>query len=215
VKPSVHRNPFTGRIHYDSLIMEYIKKYQETLDVQMWHNVFSKLGLLILRMIWQERRKYRKELRGVKNQELYHISYICLGEAMRKFDTVNFPLYTFPRFLQRHIQKEVRKLVADRKKYLNCGLTAAAFRTGKTGAEKAEDIREGLINRIEVKDAMAYIVKRYKIPEIQLKAFYLWCEGKTYQKIAEQSGRSKARVHVWVKRIIGRLKNRIKEADEG
>jgi len=211
---SVYRNPLTGRIHYDSLLMEYIKNYQETLDVQMWHNVFSKLGHLIARMIWQERRKYRKELREVKNQELYHISYICLGEAMRKFDTVNFPIYTFPRFLQRHIQKEVTKLVADKRRYLDCGLTAAAFNTGRTGAEKSEDIRESLINRMDVRDAMAYIVAQYKIPEIQLKAFYLWCEGKTYQEIAEKSGRSKARVHVWVRRIVERLQRRLGETDE-
>ena len=52
---------------FPSNLEYFMKEYQRTQEPQYFHKVLARVDLLIAKMIWQERRKY-KELQMVSNQ---------------------------------------------------------------------------------------------------------------------------------------------------
>lgn len=202
------RNPVTGKVCYGERILAYIIEYQKTGNPQMWHNVLSRFGKLMMRMIWQERKKH-SELAQIPNQELYHIATICLERAMREFDAAKHPIEVFPRVLQGLIKHEVRKIVTDKQRYLESGVEAAAFENHRSSMERANEAKDYIAGKLDLRAAIRSLKRRRgknRIPSMQWEAFTMWGKGATLTEIGDKYGRSKARVGQWMGRIVEKLR---------
>lgn len=197
------------RVIFPTCLEHFMKEYQRTQAPEFYHRVIFRVSKLMIRMIWQEKRRH-PELMCVKNQELYHIAIIALHDAILKFDFNKATLYAFPSFLQGYFRNNLQPIIREERRCVPSGIEATTFENEAQSCEIAYRQKEWLTTKIMLDMAIEKVRKRYRMPEVQWKAFKLRYEnGWTYEKIAKEVGRSKNRVKQWVDRISDRIRVQI------
>jgi RNA polymerase sigma factor (sigma-70 family) len=189
----------------------YIEEYKKTRDANYANLVMSMLSKLILKMLYQEVKRY-KILRGVEMQELYHISFICMHHAMLRFDSKKSSIFSFPRFIQGYIQGALKKIVRDRGRLVCCGIEATSFENKDNHCyQNAERSKKSLIIRLSIEDAIEKLVGEEKIDKAELEMFKLRCiKGYSYKDIAKLSGKTEKGVECQIRRTVDKIRNKLK-----
>jgi RNA polymerase sigma factor (sigma-70 family) len=195
-----------GNTVFSDDLERYIKDFQRTGESEYFLYILFLIEKLILRMIHQERRK-SNSLSRLDLEDLYQIGVMSLYEALGKFKIELSSIYSFPRFLQGYLKKNLWKFAKDENRYICCGLEIGTFTKPNTCYQAAdkqicyksnkwliEDILSGLRNNrlIDAED------------EEMLKMRYFI--GYTYKAISEKVGKSEE----CVKKRILRLKGKIR-----
>lgn len=187
-----------------------MQEYKRTKDPQYFHKVLARVDLLIGKMIWQERRKYRS-LQMVPNQDLYHTSIIALHEALNKFDIRRSNIHSFPRFLQGYMRNGFLPIMKQYDRNIACGTDAVIFEDVKKSCEIAKAQKRWYNAKIIVAAAVDAINKRDKIPDKQWEAFWMrYADGATYAETAKKLGGNAKSIEKSVRKIRNKIKAQVK-----
>ena len=166
---------------------DYLERYRLTRDEYSIRTTMEILSKLILRMLHQEIRKY-KDLHQSDIPELYNASFVCLHQAMIAFDVSKSSLFSFPRFLQGYIKKEVKRYLRWGTRYVQCGLDGEEILPER---EEGSNQQSVILKKLDVHDAMKYLVETEQItPENMVMFKMKYLESYTYQEVADELGYS-------------------------
>lgn len=192
----------------------FMKEYQRTHEPQYFHKVLARLDLLMAKMIWQERKRY-KSLQMVSNRDLYHTSIISMHEALLKFDFRKSNIYSFPRFLQGYIRSHMRPIIRQYDMLIPCGIVAAPFENVNRSCEIARRQKERLLRKHIISVAIAEMKSSTRIPKEHWGAFTMRHEeDRSYEEIAVTQGRSKEAVRKQTERLVKRIKRRVERSNK-
>ena len=185
-------------------------EYKRTGDPRDFERIIAKITKLILRMIWQERKKYT-ELDNIRILELFDASLIALDRAVKGFDVNKSSMYSFPRYLQGHIKEELKKYTRQERKYVSCGLVSVLFEDKKKSYEQAQDQKDWLLTGIDIGMALDDMIKNKKIPGNGKELFKMrYREELTYKEMVEKAGGTEEGMRKVMSRMEGRLINYFK-----
>jgi len=205
-------------------VLEYIEKYQKTREPRYSYRVMYLLDKLIIRMLIQERRKY-KTLQRMELQEMYQASFICLHHAMLKFDPKPEPARkSFPRFLQGYLKRELKRMIREKDKLVCCGGSVDSYddkdpedeeTSMVVGVENAvystDNVKANLLFRVELESLMKDLVEKGVVSEDNMRLLKLkHMQGYTYKEIAAKENLGYYVVKERIKRVLNRLKKETK-----
>ena len=195
-----------GTVLVDELEV-YIERYRATRDTYSIHTTMEVLNKLILKMLHQEIRRYKAL--GLKDlPDLYNASYVCLHQAMIAFDVSKSSIYSFPRFLQGYIKREVEKYLRWGARYVVCGLSGEDIYPEEIGDEGASHVHQStILKKIDVHDAMRGLVEEGTVVPESMAMFKMkYLEERTYQEIADESGYPMTLVRERIRAVVKHMK---------
>ena len=202
--------PYIGTILPPTLDV-YIAEYKKTRDPAYSRLVMSLLSKLILKMIHQGVRKYTL-LKGMQLQELYHEAFICLHRAMLTFDVSKSSIYSFPRYLQGYIMRELEKEARVRGRMICCGVDAASFETNDGRASHSADLmKRRLMIKMAVEDKMKELVETGEVRQADMDMFKMKVvEGMSMEAIVEATGMTIDTADHRIRRVLGKLQHSLR-----
>jgi RNA polymerase sigma factor (sigma-70 family) len=201
IKPSSGETVFPENLEY------FMREFQRTREPWYWHKVLARVNKLMMKMIWQERKRY-KELEEVENQDLYQIAVIALYDALLKFDFKKGSLHYFPRYLQGYIRNGIKVVIREQRRYVPCGISAALFEDYKQSCETARVQKEWIIKRFIVAQVVEGMIKQGKLKREHWDMFVMRYEmDMTYKEIAEKARKSKT----WIIHVVVRTEKQLRK----
>ncbi len=190
----------------------YIEEYKYNQKPELIKCIMSALSKLIIKMINQEISRY-KVLQDMEKQELYNTAFISLHHAMLKFDVSKSTIYSFPRYLQGYIKRDLKKIVDSESELICCGIEGIEFMPEETACTSQAYRAKRLISmKIELKKAMDEMVQTGKVSAKNIRAFEMrHIEGRTYKEIAEKMpGKTAEGIESSIRRIMNSLQHKLR-----
>ena len=169
-----------------------IKEYELTKDPTCFYEILLLIDRLVLRMIHQMRSKYNV-LKEISMRDLYQTAILSLYEALDKFKIDRSSVYSFPRYLQGYVQKDLLKALRQHRKYVLCGLKVAAFDKEASYCRTMEREIHKTIDRMDLEEALKDLRAEGRLSLQEEEMLNLKYDGYSCKAIAERLGSNEAR----------------------
>ena len=182
-----------------------IKEYEVTQDPECFYEILLLIDKLILRMIHQLKSKY-SVLREISMRDLYQTAILSLYEALDKFKIDRSSVYSFPRYLQGYIQKDLLKMIRQHKMYMLCGLKVAAFDKEASYCRTVAREIHKTIDRMDLEEALKDLRAEGRLSPQEEEMLNLKYDGYSCKAIAERLGSNEVRVRKRLQRLAKKIR---------
>ena len=188
---------------------DYLERYKKDRDPKVIKTIMTILSKLILRMLHQEIRKYTA-LKHTDIPELYNASFICLHQAAIAFDVSKSSIYSFPRYLQGYIKKEVQRTIRWGIKYVQCELDGKKMNFDVPEETAIDKAQMDILKKLDVREAMRSIVETGQVGKENMEMFKMkYVEGYGYREIADKKGLTFSTVEHRIRKAKGLFKHEL------